>query len=124
MWLGLNRLQQFANDWVAQMGKNWRVLLCAVVASAALMVAQPVAAEGGYEDTTVPSAAAMGFDVLVVRPLSLAATVIGTGLFVASLPFSLLGWNVDKAAMQLVAEPAAYTFLRPLGEFETGRRTP
>lgn len=67
-----------------------------------------------------PSAAAMGVDVLLIRPVSLVATVLGTGLFVVSLPFSLLGGNVDAAASQLVAAPASYTFLRPLGDFEDG----
>jgi hypothetical protein len=32
------------------------------------------------------------------------------------LPFSLLGGNVGESAEKLVAEPARYTFTRPLGE--------
>lgn len=87
------------------------VLVCAVGAPPAL-------AAGSYAAST-PSAAAMGVDVLLIRPVSLVATVLGTGLFVISLPFSLLGQNVDEAAAALVGEPAAYTFLRPLGDFET-----
>lgn len=64
-----------------------------------------------------PSGAAMAADVLVVRPLGLVATVAGTGIFLVSLPFSLLGSNTGDAAKQLVARPGAYTFVRPLGEF-------
>lgn len=87
--------------------------------AASLVLAQPVAAaEAGYE-ATPPSAAAMVVDLVVVRPLGLAATVLGAGFFVVSLPFSLLGWNVDEAASRLVAEPAEFTFLRPLGDFDT-----
>lgn len=66
-----------------------------------------------------PSATAMGFDVLLVRPLGLVSTVAGTGLFVVSLPFSILGMNTGEAAVRLVGEPARFTFVRPLGEFET-----
>jgi len=72
----------------------------------------------GYEATASgsPSAAAMTVDLLVARPLGLAATVIGTVVFVASLPFSALAGNVGDPARKLVAEPAKFTFVRPLGE--------
>ncbi|HXG27969.1 MAG TPA: hypothetical protein VNJ47_03865 [Nevskiales bacterium] len=73
-------------------------------------------------DTSVngpePSAEAMAVDVLLVRPASLVATVLGTGFFVVSLPFSILGGNVDEAGRNLVLKPAKTTFIRPLGEFE------
>lgn len=59
----------------------------------------------------------MAADVLLVRPLSLVATVAGTGLFVVSLPFSLLGQNTGDAADRLIVTPGEYTFVRPLGEF-------
>lgn len=64
------------------------------------------------------SAAAMGFDFLMARPLGLASTIIGSGLFVVSLPFSALGMNVGEAGTRLVVEPAKFTFVRPLGEFD------
>ncbi|MBA4284314.1 MAG: hypothetical protein C0434_02125 [Xanthomonadaceae bacterium] len=72
----------------------------------------------GYEATIggAPSAAAMTVDLLVARPLGLAATVIGTVVFVASLPFQALAGNVADPARALVAEPAKFTFVRPLGE--------
>lgn len=65
-----------------------------------------------------PSAAAMTLDMAVVRPISLAATVLGTGLFIVSLPISALGHNTGAAGERLVAEPAKYTFARPLGNFD------
>lgn len=100
--------------WVSRV----RALAAAAGLALALVGAPPVLAAGAYAAST-PSAAAMGVDVLLIRPVSLVATVLGTGLFVISLPFSLLGQNVDEAAAALVGEPAAYTFLRPLGDFET-----
>lgn len=82
-----------------------------------LAVAAPVLAADN-DDSPAPSAVAMTVDAAVVRPASLVATVAGTGLFIVSLPFSLLGHNADKAGERLVAEPAKYTFTRPLGNFQ------
>lgn len=89
----------------------------AVVIALSLVAATPALAAVNDEAST-PSATAMAFDVAVVRPVSLVATVAGTGLFIVSLPFSLLGHNTDKAGERLVAEPAKYTFARPLGNFD------
>lgn len=62
-----------------------------------------------------PSAELMIFDGLVVRPLMLGVTALGVGLFIVTLPFSLLGSNVDQAADRLVAEPARWVFVNCLG---------
>ncbi len=64
-----------------------------------------------------PEAAGMIIDGLVVRPISLVATVVGAVAFVITLPFSALGGNVDEAREKLVDGPAAYTFSRCLGCF-------
>jgi hypothetical protein len=58
----------------------------------------------------------MVVDALIVRPLGILGTVAGTIVFVVSLPFSALGGNTEKAFQKLVAEPASYTFARPLGD--------
>ncbi len=67
------------------------------------------------------SAGAMVIDTVAVRPLGLIATALGTGIFLVSLPFSVLGSNVDQAAESLVIAPARFTFLRPLGEYDSAR---
>ena len=64
---------------------------------------------------TKPSADAMILDGLVYRPLSLAGTIIGAGIFVVTLPFSLAGGNVEQAGETLVMDPARFTFTRCLG---------
>lgn len=64
-----------------------------------------------------PGAAGMIIDGLVVRPLGLVATVLGSVAFVVTLPFSALGGNVDEARENLVTGPAAFTFRRCLGCF-------
>lgn len=56
-------------------------------------------------------------DVIVARPIGLMATVVGSTVYVVSLPFSLLGGNEEQAREKLVKEPTAFTFKRPLGEF-------
>ena len=60
-------------------------------------------------------------DILLVRPVSLAATVIGTALFIVSLPFSIPSQSVGVTARTLVAEPFNYTFTRPIGDFSGER---
>ena len=57
-------------------------------------------------------------DGIVIRPLGIVATLIGSVVFVVTLPFSFLGDNVDDAAQSLVKDPAKMTFIRPLGEFD------
>lgn len=62
-----------------------------------------------------PGEIAMISDIVIVRPIMLAATVIGIGLFTITMPLSILGDNEDEAARKLVAEPAEAAFLRCLG---------
>lgn len=62
-----------------------------------------------------PSALAMTGDAIFARPVLLAMTVVGSALYVVSLPFSLLGNNADEAADVLVVGPAQATFVRCLG---------
>ena len=67
-----------------------------------------------------PKGYAMAGDLLLARPLLIAATVVGAGLFVVSSPFTLAGGNFKEAAKSLVAEPAMAAFVRCLGCTEGG----
>jgi hypothetical protein len=62
------------------------------------------------------SAEGIIIDFALLRPLGVAATVVGTGFFVASLPFSVITGSTGVAFRKLVAEPASFTFARPLGK--------
>lgn len=62
-----------------------------------------------------PPAYAMVGDLLIARPLLIAATVVGTGVFLVSLPFSALGGNVPEAADALIGSPGREAFARCLG---------
>jgi hypothetical protein len=68
------------------------------------------------EYDTTPSATAMAADLVVLRPLSLVGTVLGTVVFIAGLPFEAISGDVAGPARRLVVEPAEFTFTRPLGE--------
>jgi len=67
------------------------------------------------------SAEAIIVDGLVLRPGGIVATVVGTAVFVVTLPFSLLTRSVDRAAQKLIVDPARYTFVRPLGQIEPSK---
>jgi hypothetical protein len=58
----------------------------------------------------------MVLDLLVLRPLGLVATGLGSVAFVVSLPFTLPSGSVGSTACELVKSPLSYTFTRPLGE--------
>ncbi len=68
-----------------------------------------------YDDSSSMVVAA---DVLVARPACLAATIVGSAVFVVSLPVALLSKSTNKAAKVLVVGPAKATFTRPLGDFD------
>ncbi|MCF8045712.1 MAG: hypothetical protein K9J83_07605 [Desulfarculaceae bacterium] len=94
-------------------GKMCLVLL--VVAALAMMPASAMAE--GNKVGKEASAGAMTADIVMARPIGLLSLILGSSMFVVSLPLSGLGGNVDSAARNLVVEPAKYTFKRPLGEF-------
>ena len=62
-----------------------------------------------------PSALEMAADGILIRPLTLAWTVLGTGAFVVTLPFSMLGGNAKEAGEKMVVQPFKATFFRCLG---------
>lgn len=67
-----------------------------------------------------PPAYSMVADAVIARPLLIAATVIGAGVFVVTLPFTLLGGGVDRAGQALVVEPGKAAFVRCLGCTKSG----
>ena len=67
-----------------------------------------------------PSALAMTGDLVIARPLLLVTTVVGTAVYLVSLPFSLAGGNAAEAGKTLVLGPAEATFVRCLGCTRSG----
>lgn len=92
-------------------------LLLVASLSLTALPAQAQSNQDGFDDG--PSATAMAFDLLLVRPVSLVATVVSTGLFIVAAPLSLIaGHAPSEEAKKLVEEPAAFTFTRPLGQMD------
>lgn len=87
---------------------------------ACLIIPQALwAARGGPVDED-PSAAAMIGDFFVARPIGLVMTVGGVGLWLVSLPFTLLAGNAGEAAETLILGPGEQTFVRCLGCRQSG----
>ncbi len=64
----------------------------------------------------------MVVDAVVMRPLGLAATLVGAVLTVVALPFTIPSGSVESSARELIVKPAEYTFKRPLGDFSDSGR--
>jgi hypothetical protein len=62
---------------------------------------------------------AMVLDLVIVRPLGLAATLIGTAFFVVALPFEAATRDFATPAHYLIVEPARFTFERRLGDLSS-----
>ena len=63
-----------------------------------------------------PSTLAVISDILVLRPLGFAGTVVGTTAFVVSLPVTLSFHKTHLAQKLLVGKPFRYTFERLPGK--------
>jgi len=99
-----------------------KTLILMTVASLLIIPFGSTAMAQEYFETEEPSGGAMMYDLCVVRPVGLVATALGSVAFVLSWPFSALGDNSDVAGQKLVKDPAKYTFVRPLGEFQYSNR--
>lgn len=88
-----------------------------LVFSTALILSLPQIASAADDMVVVekPSALAMAGDLVIARPLLFVMTVVGSALYVVSLPFSLAGGNAAEAGKVLVVKPAQTTFVRCLG---------
>ena len=62
-----------------------------------------------------PTPLHMAADAVVARPIMLAATALGTAIFVVTLPVSLIGGNMEEVGSNLVVAPFKSTFVRCLG---------
>jgi hypothetical protein len=92
--------------------KNKLLITVICVLALLLSTSAPAFAAGDIGATSV------AVDVVVARPVSFALTIVGSVLFVASLPVALTAGCVDKTAHTLVVVPGKDTFTRPLGDFQ------
>lgn len=106
-----------------------KIVISAILA---LALTQPFTAFGAGFETDMygpganddPTAARMMGDALIARPLYTVATATGMAIFIATLPFTALGGNVDESASQLIVGPARGLFTRCLGCVKTRQEMP
>ncbi len=84
--------------------------LCALALGVSCVTANAESEESGPLTVAV--------DAVVVRPVCLVATVLGSALFVVSLPAATISGSVKKTASALVVKPANATFTRPVGDMK------
>ncbi len=95
-------------------------IMAALITAVLIFCSSPVLAEPyGYDRDLEVTA-----DVVLVRPVSVAAIILGTAFFIVSLPFAIPTGSVGSAARTLVVEPFKYTFNRPIGDFGYGYERP
>jgi hypothetical protein len=92
------------------------LIFLAIAALISVTFGSATAAQGNAE-TDDKDPGSMTFDLLVVRPLGMFATLLGSAAFVVSLPFSAMGDNIEPAYEKMIEAPVLYTFYRPLGSF-------
>lgn len=54
---------------------------------------------------------------VVVRPVSLAGTILGTGFYIITWPFSKASGSSEAAKRELIDKPFDATFKRKFGDF-------
>ncbi len=76
--------------------------------------ARAISYEDYLDNCTYPKV----LDVMIMRPISMASMVVGTGLFAVLAPISVFTvWDeIDDVANDLIISPARFAFRRPLGE--------
>ncbi|HMJ49623.1 MAG TPA: hypothetical protein VK440_03515 [Burkholderiales bacterium] len=97
---------------------NYRKSLVFVLATVCFVFMASLAQADQYGDYVEPSGEAMAGDLLLVRPVSLGATIVGFCTWIIALPFTIPSGSVASSAKALIGDPAQYTFLRPLGQSE------
>lgn len=85
-------------------------LFCPPVYSQSTLVAQQ---KEKYE----PDGALIMADLLIVRPLGIAACTIGAAGVIISLPFVAFSGGLGTVVNQLLTKPGNFTFERRLGDF-------
>ena len=89
------------------MKRRLPILLTVILLAASAQSARAFE-DGGFD--------AVAADIIVVRPASFVATILGSALFLVSLPVAAISGSVSDTAEALVLTPGRMTFTRPLGE--------
>jgi hypothetical protein len=63
----------------------------------------------------LPKSGKVFADATIGKPLGLAATIAGTGIYIVTLPMTLPSGAAGEAGWEMVGRPAGWTFVRPVG---------
>jgi hypothetical protein len=97
----------------------WKKLILVPALAVAVGAATPVLALDQEQLGREPTTNEVMTDALLARPLGLIATGLGALTYVVALPFTLPSGTTDRAYQTLIAEPARYTFKRPIGQMDS-----
>ena len=92
------------------MMKHWVVLLLVLI-----LVSAALSMEGWAQSnvpTRNPDDEIPLMDLLIARPIGIIAGIAGTGVFIATLPFTLPTRSVPKASKMLITDPFHFSFSR------------
>ena len=81
----------------------------------------------GHASAAIPEERPDGFAMVMdvpIRIVSMGLMVIGTAIFIVSLPFALTSGSTGDAWTGLIVDAFEYTLTRPLGKFDDWRRNP
>jgi hypothetical protein len=84
------------------------VLLCGAI----------LAGGAPQSNASTDSGGRVAVDAFLVRPFCLLSTIVGSAIFVISLPIAVPTRSVQSAAHALIVKPAQATFARPLGDLD------
>ncbi len=101
------------------MRNRFRTLIAATLTGALILAAASPVAAYDRETDELNHSVPMLFDILIMRPIGLAMTIGGVALYAFPVaPFTLLTRPADvgKPLGLLVATPARFTFVDPIGQ--------
>jgi hypothetical protein len=93
------------------------VSVLALVATLSFADTGSATTDSDSDEITAKSVTLSIADLVVVRPIGAAGTVLGFGLFAVSSPFLAMFDDADSGYDVLVAKPGEFTFHRDLGDF-------
>jgi hypothetical protein len=90
-------------------------LMVALSLIAVTCYGQKEARNASNEAGTV-AAEEIAIDLLIARPVAICSCVIGTGVLVVTLPFTIPSGGVRETAYTFVVQPFKVAFVRPIAD--------
>jgi len=99
------------------MKNTLRMAVLTVITLASSLAMADSGSKGSNNSDAVADEALAVPDLLFIRPVGLAGTVLGFTAFVVTSPFTAMAECVDESWDTLVVTPGEWTFVRSLGDF-------